>query len=432
MATRIEADVLIPGAGDPIRNGCVVMEGSSIVYAGPVEGSPRAGSSDTTVSVPAVLPGLWDCHTHFLGVRNLSTQEQVYTPYSVALARTVKDAEKALRAGVTSVRELAGTGIHLRRAVDEGTIPGPHIYASGTLLSPTGGHGDAHAMPIEFVHYWANLREVPGPCDGVPECLRAVRKVLRLGASVVKICASGGVLSDVDDPRHQQFSDEELRAIVEEAARAERIVAAHAIGKAGIMAALRAGVKTIEHGHHLDDEAADLMIEKGAILVPTLSIVVNTLAAGEKSGLPDFLLQKARGLKDQIRVALRLAVRRKVPIAMGSDILGSSEAAPVYWGAHGRELALMVHEMGMTPFEAIRSATAIAPMTLGPQAPKSGQLKAGFAADVIAVEEDPLRRIEVLGEPERILKVWKDGQLAVDRSVPAGPSARPRSRKGRT
>jgi len=417
MSTRIEADLLIPGSGEPIRNGCVVFDESTIAYAGPIEGSPKPSSSDTTNSVPVVMPGLWDCHTHLLGIRNFSVEEQVYTPYSVALARTVKDVEKALRAGFTSVRELGGTGIHLSRVVNEGSIPGPHIYAAGAMLSPTGGHGDAHSFPLEFVNYWANLREVPGPCDGVPACLQAVRKVLRLGASVVKICSSGGVMSDFDNPRHQQFSDEELRAIVQEAAQADRIVAAHAIGKAGIMAALEAGVKTIEHGHHLDEEAADLMIEKGAILVPTVSIVVNTLAAGKKSGLPDFLLEKGRNLHAQFKVAMRLAVQRKIPIAMGSDILGSSDAAPVYWGAHGRELALMVEEMGMSPFDAIRSATAVAPLTLGPQAPKSGQLQPGFAPDVIAVQEDPLKRIEVLGEPERILKVWKDGKLAVDRTA---------------
>jgi len=419
MATRIEADLLLPGSGDPVRNGCVVFEGSTIIYAGPIENAPKAGASDATTSVPVVMPGLWDCHTHFIGLRRFSMEEVIYTSYSVGLIRTVKDAERALRAGITSVRELGGNGIYLSRAVNDGTIAGPHIYAAGTALTTTGGHGDSHAFPLEFVHFWSNVREVPGPCDGVPACLQAVRKVLRLGASVVKVCASGGVLSDLDDPRHQQFSDEELRAIVEEATRAERIVAAHCHGKAGIMAALRAGAKTIEHGTYLDEEAADLMIEKGALLVPTISIVERMLAPGTKSELPEFMLEKGRKMRDQYKRAIRLAVRKNVPVAMGTDIGGSTDACPVYWGANGRELSLMVEEMGMSPIDAIRAATATAPRTLGPQAPKSGRLEVGFVADVIALEEDPLKRIAVLGEPEHIAKVWKDGKLAVDRTAPA-------------
>jgi len=415
MAIRIEADVVIPGSGDPIRGGCVVIDGPVITYAGTVEGSPQSGPSDRTVSVPAVMPGLWDCHTHFNGIRSVSMEEQIYTSYPLALVRSVKDAERVLHAGFTSIRELAGLGIYLSRAVNEGSIPGPNIYASGAALSTTGGHGDAHAFPIEFVNIWQNQRELPGPCDGIPACLLAVRKVLRLGASVVKVCASGGVLSDVDDPKHQQFSDEELRAMVEEAARAERIVAAHCHGKAGIMAALRAGAKTIEHGTYLDDEAADLMLEKGAVLVPTLSIQA-LLSSDAISGLPRHMLEKARKVRDQVQRAMRLAVRRKVPIAMGTDLGLSGDAGPLVWGSNGHELALMVEQMGMSPMDAIRSATALGPLTLGPQAPRSGQLQPGFVADVIAVREDPLKRIGVLGEPDNILKVWKAGKLAIDRA----------------
>jgi imidazolonepropionase-like amidohydrolase len=242
--------------------------------------------------------------------------------------------------------------------------------------------------------------------------------VLRLGASVVKVCASGGVLSDLDNPIHQQFSDEELRAIVEESSRAERIVAAHCHGKPGIMAALKAGVRTIEHGTFLDDEAADLMNEKGAILIPTRTIVNGLAAAGKKSGLPEFILEKARRVHEQHREGMRLAVRRKVRIALGTDIGGSSPEAPAFWGINGGEFSLLVKEAGMTPLEAIRAGTATGPLTLGPQAPKSGQLQPGFIADIIAVQEDPLKRIEVLGEPEHITKVWKDGKLVVDRAFP--------------
>ncbi len=418
MATRVEADLLIPGEGDPIRNACVVFDGPTLQYAGPIESAPPPDTSDVSVSVPVVMPGLWDCHTHFAGIRSLSVEEQVYTSYSVSLIRSVKDAEKALRSGFTSVRELAGHGIYLSRAVNEGSIPGPHIYASGTALGPTGGHMDAHAFPIEFVRFWQNLREVPGPCDGIPECLAAVRKVLRLGAAVVKVCASGGVLSDLDDPRHQQFSDEELRAIVEEAARAERLVAAHCHGKAGIMAALKAGAKTIEHGTYLDEEAADRMVEAGAVLCPTLTMKFELgPQVAKESGLPEIMVEKARVVDAHVREGVRIAYRKGVTFALGTDIGFSNDSGPAHWGGNGAEFAYMVEEVGMTPLEAIRAGTANGPLTLGAQAPKSGQLRAGYVADVIAVAEDPLKRIQVLGEPERILKVWKDGRLVVDRAA---------------
>jgi imidazolonepropionase-like amidohydrolase len=415
MPTRIEADILIPGTGEPIPNGCVVFDGATISYAGPTESAPAATPSDKTIGVPAVLPGLWDTHSHFFGIRTLSVEEQVYTSQWVGIVRAARDAEKVLRAGFTSIRELGGYGVYLGRAVDDGSIVGPHIYGAGTMLSPTGGHGDDHSYPLEFVHFWKNRIEMPGPCDGVPSCLEAVRKILRLGAPVVKICASGGVLSDRDSPIHQQFSDEEIRAIVEEAARADRIVAAHCHGKPGILAALRAGVKTIEHGSYLDEECADLMLERGAMLVPTRWIVTRLVEAGKGSGIPEFMLEKARKMVDQHREALRIAVRKKVPIALGTDTVCSSEAAPVYWGGNGHELPLLVDDGGMTPLQAIEAATANAPRTLGPRAPLSGQLRAGYAADLIVVRENPIKRIGVLAEPENIIQVWKGGQLAVER-----------------
>jgi imidazolonepropionase-like amidohydrolase len=416
VATRVEADLMIPGTGDPISNGCVIFDGATISYAGPLEGAPAGSPSDTTVKVPTVMPGLWDTHTHFIGVRNFSMEEMVYTSNWVGILRAARDAEKVLRLGFTSIRELGGFGVYLGRATKDGSIPGPHIYGSGTALSTTGGHGDSHAFPLEYVHSEQNRLGYPGPCDGVAECLLAVRKVLRLGAPVVKVCASGGVLSDVDNPVDRQFSDEELRTIVEEAGRAQRIVAAHCHGKAGIMAALRAGVRTIEHGSYLDDEAADLMLEKGALLVPTRTIVTQ-LVARKDTGLPEAMLEKARKMVDQHRSALRTAVRKGVPIAMGTDIGGSSEAAAVYWGQNANELVLLVEDGGMTPLQAIETATANGPRTLGPQAPRSGQLRAGFVADILALREDPLKRIAAITEPDNIVRVWKDGQLAVERPL---------------
>ncbi len=414
---RIEADVLIPGRGDAINNGCVIFDGPVITYAGPLEGAPRIADGTTTHKVPAVMPGMWDAHAHFAGLRNNTVEEAVYTSDWVAILRTARDAEKALRAGITSVREVGGFGLYLARAVDEGTIPGPRIYASGACLSPVGGHGDAHAFPIEFVQSEFNRRQFPGPCNGVVDCVGAVRRVLRLGARLVKVVASGGVLSDMDDPIHQQFSDEELRAMVEEAARAERVVAAHCHGKPGIMAALRAGVATIEHGTYLDEEAADRMLETSAILVPTRLIVRELVARGKDTGFPEFMLEKARRIHDRHREAMRLAIRKSIPIAMGTDIFGSSKAASGYWGQNAEEPALLVEDGGMTPLQAIEAATANGPRTLGPQAPRSGQLREGYDADIIAVAENPLKRIATLAEPEKIVRIWKAGRLEAERPL---------------
>ena len=213
---RIEADVLIPGRGDAINGGCVIFDGPVVTYAGPLEGAPKSPAGTKTLNVPAVIPGLWDAHRHFTGLRDNTVEESVYTSDWVAFVRGARDAEKALRAGFTSVRELSGFDIYLARAVDEGSIPGPRIYASGIYLNPVGGHGEVHAYPLDFVRFAFNRLEFPSPCTGVTECIAAVRKVLRLEACVVKVVATGGVLSDRDDPAHRQFSDEEFRALRED------------------------------------------------------------------------------------------------------------------------------------------------------------------------------------------------------------------------
>jgi imidazolonepropionase-like amidohydrolase len=220
---------------------------------------------------------------------------------------------------------------------------------------------------------------------------------------VIKICASGGVMSEVDHPIHQQFSGEELRAIVDEAARADRIVAAHCHGKPGIMAALRAGAKTIEHGSYLDEEAADLMLECDATLVPTRYVIDALLEQGDR--MPRYAFEKLNLVAGHHEQALKLAVAKGVRIAMGTDIFVTG---PDY-GRNSREITHLV-DAGMTPLEAIEAATANGPLTLGPQAPRSGRLEDGHDADVIAVDFDPLDDPHAWGTPERVTHVWKAGE----------------------
>jgi len=402
MTTRIVAEVLIPGRGDPIDGGTVLMEHGEISFAGATADAPTTGADETLVEVPAVLPGLWDCHTHFVGMPQPNIELIATTDVVTAAARAVDDAAAMLDGGVTSVRDVGGLGVRLAQAVNEGRMRGPWIHGAGRILSTTGGHGDIHSLPLDFVHQLTCNSGFSVLCDGVPEVLKAVRLNLRINAKLIKVCASGGVMSEIDHPMHQQFSDEELRAIVEEAARAERIVAAHCHGKAGIMAALRAGCHTIEHGSFLDEEGADLMLEKGAMFVPTRFVVDELL--GQAEALPRYAYEKGMMVAGAHEMAMKIAIAKGVKIAAGCDIFVSGQM----YGGSSKEILHLINA-GMTDLEAIEAATATGPETLGPQAPNTGQLRSGFDADVIALDTNPLDDRSIWGDPDRVTHVWQRG-----------------------
>ena len=398
MTIRIEADLMIPGRGEPVENATIVTDGGTITYAGPRSGAPTVDGAEIA-EVPVAMPGLWECHAHFVGIDRPDITEQVLQPVARMAARTTGDLHRTLMGGVTSAREVGGFGLDIQPAIAAGQVSGPTVYGAGRVLSTTGGHADIHAVPLDVIHRIPHLGML---CDGVPEVLRAVRTNLRKNAKVIKVCASGGVMSEVDHPIHQQFSDEELRAIVDEAGRAERIVAAHCHGKPGIMAALRAGVKTIEHGSFLDEEAADLMLETGAMFVPTRFVVEELL--GQADRLPRYAYEKGLMVADAQAAAMKLAVAKGIPMAMGTDIFVSGDM----YGRNGYEIKLL-QDAGMTALEAIEAATANGPDTLGPQAPSSGQLREGFDADVIALDFDPLQDASGWGDPDLVTHVWKAG-----------------------
>jgi imidazolonepropionase-like amidohydrolase len=403
---RIEAELLIPGRGEPVRGGVVVLDGPRIGYAGPAGMAPPTPGAPVSRAV-AVMPGMWDCHGHFLGTRGFDLAALALEPQPLRSARSARDLRAALDAGVTSVREVGGLGVYLARAVAEGVLDGPAIYAAGAILSATGGHADLHSLPLDWMASWAREDGTMRLADGPDECARAVREQLRRNAKVIKVCASGGVLSEVDDPIHQQFTMAELRAIVEVAGLADRVVAAHCHGKPGIMAALRAGVRTIEHGTYLDDECCDAMRETGAILVPTRTIIEEILASS--AGVPDYALAKLKAIADIHAQAVSRAYEHGVTIAMGTDISLTGPDRPNSWGQNGSEPGRLV-KLGMTPLEAIEATTATGPLTLGPQAPRSGQLAEGFDADVITLDADPLADIGVLADPARVTGVWTGGR----------------------
>ena len=403
---RIEAELLIPGRGEPVRGGVVVLDRPRISYAGPAGLAPPTPGAPVS-RVVAVMPGMWDCHGHFLGTRTFDLAQLPLEPLPLRGARSARDLRAALDAGITSVREVGGLGVYLARAVAEGVLDGPVIYAAGAILSTTGGHADLHSFPLDWMSSWAGDSATMRLADGPDECVRATREQLRRNAKVIKVCASGGVLSEVDDPIHQQFTMAELRAIVEVAGLADRVVAAHCHGKPGIMAALRAGVRTIEHGTYLDDECCDAMRETGAILVPTRTIIEDILADSE--GVPDYALVKLEAIADIHAQAVTRAYEHGVTIAMGTDIGLTGPDRSNSWGQNGSEPGHLV-KLGMTPLEAIEATTATGPLTLGPQGPRSGQLAMGYDADVITLDADPLADIGVLADPDHITGVWTRGR----------------------
>jgi imidazolonepropionase-like amidohydrolase len=397
----ITADLLIPGRGPPIDNGSVIIEGDKIAWVGQESSIPAKYKSVAFTKVPVLMPGLWDCHLHIHGFGPNGRESTLFTGSGALYgARAAKELERTLLAGFTSIREVSGFGGEVAPAIEEGTIIGPHVYSSFASLSMTAGHADVHNLPIKTVHDAAVHGLANYVCDGVDECIRGVRTQLRRGAKLIKVCATGGVGSLVDDPEDAEFSPEELKAIVDEAARAKRIVAAHCHGKEGIMNALNAGVRTIEHGSYLDEECAALMKKKGAILVATRLVIQSGLDS--KDEWPPLQYSKMVKIGVPHKKAYALAVKSGVKIALGTDYLP---------GKNGKELIYAV-EAGMSPLQAIEACTATSPETLGAHlAPKSGQLKETYDADLIAISGNPLDNISILSNVESITHVWKGGKL---------------------
>lgn len=414
---RVDADLLIPGRGHPIENGSLISSDGKIIFVGKTDALRPDYAKISPITVPVLIPGMWDCHVHFMGVEKTGVDDMAMVPPVIAGARSAKDIVATLNAGFTSVREMAGYGSELSKVISEGWLPGPNIYSAISILSQTAGHGDAHSMPLDMFSDRIRHGLPFHLCDGVSECIKAVRIQIRRGAKVIKVATSGGVSSLIDDPQMQQFSAKELETIVEEATRSDRIVAAHCHGKKGIMAALRAGCRTIEHGSYLDQEAIDLMLEKNAILVPTCSILEYGLQHEE--AYTEEIYAKLVKVSEAHKKSYKLAVKAGIRIALGTDLGVSSPSIRFNHGMNGGEFRYAV-DAGMTPLEAIEAGTANGPDTLGLQASKSGRLKPGYDADFIALSSNPLEDIDILADPGKVTHVWKAGQSQKSPTKPAG------------
>jgi imidazolonepropionase-like amidohydrolase len=379
-------------SGTLVDNAVVLISGDRITAVGSQLTIP-AGATILDLGNKTLLPGLIDAHTHITA----RAEDAGYGFIAKSVPRITltgaKNALTTLRAGFTTIRDLGAYGyadIGLRDAINDGDVPGPRILAAGPALGITGGHCDDTRHAPEY-----NISAL-GVADGVDEALKVTRRNIKYGADVIKICATGGVLSFGDDPRTSQYTLEELKAIIGDAHRLGRKTAAHAHGGDGIKLSVLAGVDSIEHGSYIDDEGIKLMKEHKTYLVPTLYLGDWLLENAEAMRLPKPLVEKARVVIPQARINIAKAIKAGVLIAFGTD------AAVYPHGLNAREFAVLV-KLGMTPAQAIRTATVNAADLLG-WSDKVGSIEAGKYADLIAVEGQPLNDVRALEQVQWVMK----------------------------
>lgn len=376
-------------SGHVLDNVTIVIDGDKITSVG----QSVAGNA-TVINLPnaTLLPGLIDAHTHLTGEPNFGYQELgISTPMEALIG--AKNARVTLDAGFTTVRNVGAGGftdVALRDAIEQGLVPGPRMLVSGPALGITGGHCDNNLLPYEFHH------QADGVADGVEGVQHKVREVIKYGADLIKICATGGVLSKGDDPRASQYSLEEMKAIVADAHRLGRKVAAHAHGAQGILWASEAGVDSIEHGSYIDDAAISMLKSKGTYLVPTLYLTQWLSENMTKIGMPEMYAAKERAIIPIVRQNLKKAFEAGVKVAFGTD------AAVYPHGLNAHEFAVYV-QLGMSPLQAIQTATVNAADLLG-WSDRVGSIDTGKFADIIAVNGDPTKDVTLLQSPVFVMK----------------------------
>lgn len=387
--------------GGALATADLVVEDGTVLQVG----SGLDGDVEVDVTGRTLLPGLFDCHVHVV-ISKIDVVHNTQQPFSYQFYEAARNLRTLLGLGITTARDAGGADLGIKRALMDGLLPGPRLQVSLTMLSQTGGHGDDW-MPCGAT---LSLFSSPHPgrpdgvVDGPDEMRRKVRELVRGGADVIKVATSGGVLSPQSDPRHGHFSSAELDVLLAEASGAGRFVMAHAQATQGIKAAVRAGVRSIEHGIFLDDEAVDLMVERGTWLVPTLLAprgLLEAIAGGAM--LPEAAMRKARDVLEAHTASFCKAVDAGVRVAMGTDCPVSP------FGTNLTELALMDKLSPMSAGDALVSATSSAAELLG-VGDSSGSLEPGKRADIVVVGGDPL---DVATLSERIEQVWKDGERVV-------------------
>lgn len=395
--TYIHAGTLIAIPGEtPLQNHTIVVQDGKVqrIVAGFLN-DPDVKTIDAKDMT--VMPGLIDSHVHLRGDRKTGKPDDVVRLEAGDVAlQAAAHAKTTLMAGFTAVQDVGGPKeiFALRRAINKGLVPGPHIRAAGSAIAATGGHGDFHGFKDDILEMY----QPETVCDGPADCRRAVRQAVKNGADVIKITATGGVLSDTNAGTGQQLLDDELEAIVETAATMGRKVTAHAHDKDGIDAALRAGIDSIEHGSFMDRETARLFRQNDGVLVPTVlaGMTVAEWAEDPNTFLTPNQVAKARAVGPAMQDMARLAYENGVTIAFGTDSGVSAH------GDNAKEFQYMV-AAGMSPMEAIASATVVAAEHIQ-MSDKIGTLEPGKQADIIAVDEDPLADVAALMDVDFVMK----------------------------
>ena len=386
---------VITGDGRILEHATVLVEEEKIVRVAQGGIALPQNAQKIPLDGMTLLPGFIDAHVHVCldgspdPVTTLLNESQTMTTLKAARA-----AEKTLMAGVTAIRDMGGKGgidLGLRQAVNSGLVAGPRMHVSGRLICMTGGHG------------WQIGREA----NGLDDVRQAAREQIKAGADIVKLMATGGVMTPSVEPGSEQLTEEELRAGVEEAHKAGKKTATHAMGTRGILNALRAGIDSIEHGVYLDEEAVALMAEKNIPMIPTISALYFIETRGVEAGIPAYAVEKTLMVKPHHLASVRMAREAGVPVAAGTD-------AGTPFNLHGQnlsEIKLLVDYGGFSPLEAIEAGTRVSARVLGLD-DKLGTIEEGKLADIVLVQGNPLDDINILLKPENIRLVMKGGVLA--------------------
>ena len=393
MPTAFVDGPVIVGDGRVLQHATVLVEGERITKV--TDGNAAIPNDARKISLAGrtLLPGFIDCHVHLCldgspdPVASATTE-----PLTITVLKAAQSAERTLMAGVTSVRDMGGKdGIDLvlREAITSGLIKGPRMLVSGKLICMTGGHG------------WQIGREANGP----DEVRKAAREQIKAGADIIKLMATGGVMTPAVEPGSEQLTEEELRAGIQEAHKAGKKTATHAMGTQGILNALRAGIDSIEHGVYLNDESVSLMVKYDVPLVPTISAMYHIISNGVEAGIPAFAVEKTLQVKPFHLNSIRMGREAGILIAMGTD-------AGTPFNLHGLNLGELKRlvELGYSPLEAIESGTRIASQVLGMEK-ELGTIEEGKLADLIMVKGNPLEDIDLLQMEETILLVMQGGKV---------------------
>lgn len=396
--TLFSGGTVFDGSGAPPAPADIVMEDGKICEVG----IGLDGDVAVDCSGQSIYPGFIDCHVHLMADGNLDPMSHVSTPFSMNFYLTLERMQRTLAAGITTIREAGGSDLGVKQAQVRGLANGPRMQISITILSQTGGHGDG--WEVCGAHLPGMLDPHPGRphniVDGPDEMRRKVRELIRAGADVIKVCTSGGVLSPTDDPRHGHFRDDELDVLVAEANAAGKWVMAHAQAADGIKSAIRAGIRSIEHGIYLDDHAIEMMLAEGTYLVPTLIAPMGVLEARDRGvNVPDYAIAKSKLVIETHRASIRRAIEAGVKVAMGTD----SGVTP-----HGQNLRELEQYVlcGMSPTDALISATRTASELMSID-DEVGTITPGKRADLVIAACDPL---DVVALRSSITSVWQDGR----------------------